>query len=100
MNSSNITHTHTHTHNVMYLIRGIYNPTSYIDKRSKENPNELHQTSRPKHQPKVPEEHVNRHRGRGDQPNPGCGNIYRTNNLETRGGGEQKSNCITYVSQA
>ena len=61
MISSNLTHTYTRTHtkDVMYLIMDIYNPTSYIDKRSEENPNELHQTSRPKHQPKVPEEHVN-----------------------------------------
>ena len=50
MNSSNITHTHTHTHthtnthtkDVMYLIKEIYNPTSYIDKRGEENPNELY----------------------------------------------------------
>ena len=33
MNSSNIPH--THTKDVMYLIRGIYNPTSYIDERVK-----------------------------------------------------------------
>ena len=67
MNSSNITHTHTHTHthtnthtkDVMYLIKEIYNPTSYIDERGKENPNELYQTFRPKRQPKVPEEQVN-----------------------------------------
>ena len=57
MNRSNITH--THTQDVIYLIREIYNPTSYIDKRGKENPNELYQTSRPKQQPKVPEEKVN-----------------------------------------
>ena len=56
MNSSNITHAHTHTHthththaqDVMCLIREIYNPTSYIDERGKENPNELYQISRPK----------------------------------------------------
>ena len=63
MNSSNIIHTHTHTHthtkDVIYLIRGLYKPTSYIDERGEENKNELYQTSRPKHQPKVPEEHVN-----------------------------------------
>ena len=92
MNSSNITHTHTHTQDVMYLIRGIYNPTSYIDERGKENPNELYQTFRPKRQPKVPEEQVNWHRGRCNQPNPDCGNLYRSNNLEAQGGGEQKGN--------
>ena len=90
MNSSNITH--THTKDVMYLIRGIYNPTSYIDERGEENPNELYQTSRPKHLPKVPGEQVNWHKGRCHQPNPGCGNLYWTNNLEARGGGEQKGN--------
>lgn len=93
----NITHTPIppplqHTKDGMYLIKEIYNPTSYVDKRGEENPKELHQTSRPKHQPKVPEEHVHWHRGRGDQPNPGCRNLYKTNNLEARGGGEQKGN--------
>ena len=48
----NITHTHTHTHtqDVMYLIKEVYNPTPYIDERGEENPNELHQNSRSKHQ--------------------------------------------------
>ena len=76
----------------MYLIREIYNPTSYIDERGEENPNELYRTSRPKHLPKVPGEQVNWDRGRCDQPNPDCGNLYRSNNLEARGGGEQKGN--------
>ena len=48
----NITHTHTHIHtkDVIYLIKEVYNPTPYIDERGEDNPNELHQTSRSKHQ--------------------------------------------------
>ena len=34
----------------MYLIKEVYNPTTYKDERGEENPNELHQTSRYKHQ--------------------------------------------------
>ena len=34
----------------MYLIKEVYNPTPYTDERGEDNPNELHQTSRSKHQ--------------------------------------------------